>query len=186
MRRPIYEQKPLFRRVNSRTHGIVHGGGEYAWRRNTKAERQSEATHGSMHAGARHGFDYTPLFRFLLSKVGGDWSEIHSEAVARLDRAAPIFWLVARVENERKASVRVGENTYWSGLYVDESGRLARVDPTLNIDDLTPECPCCTHTFNGEPFTRKFVGAWPRYVTQGFGPKPQPSPCRHASPRKTT
>jgi hypothetical protein len=158
----MHEIKPLFRSVNSRTHGIVHGGGDYAWSRNTKAEQRNEAARGSMRAGRRNGRDYTPLFKFLLSQVGKAWADVRSRAVARLDSEAPIFWLVARSENERKSKARIGESTYWSGLYIDEQGHLAIVDPCLSIDDLTPECPCCTHTFNGEPFTQKYAGRWPR------------------------
>lgn len=61
-----------------------------------------------MHGRARHGRDYTPLFRFLLSKVGGDWDAIHAEAVSRLDTPEPIFWLVALNEADRKPYVRIG------------------------------------------------------------------------------
>jgi len=109
-----------------------------------------------MHGKKQQGLDYTPLFRFLLSKVGEDWSEVHSQAVARLDRPEPIFWIVAASEADKKPVVRAGENSYYSGLYVDQDNRLALVDPELKLEDMRPTCSCCTHTFNGAPFTLEY------------------------------
>ncbi|TGQ64206.1 hypothetical protein EN829_020265 [Mesorhizobium sp. M00.F.Ca.ET.186.01.1.1] len=148
-------KEPLYRKVNTRTHRVHHGnGGEYRWSRNTK--REDRTNRGSMHDGHRHGLDYTPLFKFLLAHVGDDWAAVHSEAVARLDRAEPIFWMVARSEADRNRYIRVGECSYYSGLYVDDENRLARVDPDLRVEDMEPSCACCTHTLNGSPFTSVF------------------------------
>lgn len=153
----MQRKKPLYRKVNTRTHGVQHGdGGEWRSSRNTKAVKQNLAFNGSMHSHHRHGLDYTPLFRFLLSRVGNDWDETYSEAVTRIDRSDPIFWLVARSEDERQPHVRLGESSYYSGLYVDENKRLALVNPTLTVDDMKPTCRCCTHTFNGERFTQPY------------------------------
>ena len=151
-------KEPLYRKVNTRTHGVRHGaaGGDYRHERNSKAVKTSEATRGSMHKSHRHGLDYTPLYRFLLSKVGQDWAEVHSEAVARLDREDPIWRMVARTEAEKRDLVCLGESSWFSGLFVDGDGRLARVNPDLRIEDMEPDCPCCTHTFNGKPFVRKY------------------------------
>lgn len=140
-------KKPLYRKVNTRARGVRHRtGGDYRHERNTK---NADQRRGSMHGTTQRGLDYTPLFRFLLSKVGEPWDAVHSEAVARLDRPDPIFWMVALHEADRKPMIRVGESTYYSGLFVDEDGRLQRVDPTLGPEDITPGCTCCTHTFNG-------------------------------------
>lgn len=148
------QKEPLYRKVNTRTHGVRHGnGGEYRWSRSDKAEDRS--TLGSMHAGKQHGLDYTPLFRFLLSKVGEDWDAVHSEAVGRLDREEPIHWLVARTPADRKALIRIGENAYYSGLFVDGQNILRKVDPALSVESLYPSCACCTHSFNGKPFVQK-------------------------------
>ena len=147
---------PLFRKVNTRTRGVNHKfGGDYRHERHTKRECCSEKTRQSMHGRPRRGLDYTPLFRFLLSKVGEEWDQVFGEAVARLDRPEPIFWLVALRESEGNAYVRVGESTYYSGLSVDAEGRLRRVNPELGPEHLTPSCTCCTHTLNGVPFARK-------------------------------
>jgi hypothetical protein len=157
MERTQRAKPPLYRKVNTTAHSIRHGaGGDFHEQRNSKAAARSDAVRLPMHGKARRGFDYTPLFRFLLSKVGTDWNEVHAEAVARLDRADPVFWLVARQAHEEQDVVRVGESSYFSGLRVDEHGRLQRVNPSLDRADMTPLCGCCTHTFNGQRFTQAF------------------------------
>ena len=55
--------------------------------------------------------------------------------------------MVVRNEEEQKPYVGIDENTFFSGLYVDESGKLALVVPDLRNEDLTLDCACCTHTF---------------------------------------
>ncbi|WP_342367109.1 hypothetical protein [Pseudomonas fluorescens] len=107
-----------------------------------------------MHSHQRHGFDYTPLFRFLLSKVGRPWNEVFSEANARLDRPEPVFWMVALRESDKEEYVRTGENSYYSGLWVDEAGLLQKVNPQLTLDLMEPFYDCCTHTFNGVVFAQ--------------------------------
>ncbi|MGH1416484.1 MAG: hypothetical protein ACRBB0_23540 [Pelagimonas sp.] len=123
-----------------------------SFERGTKSGSQT-----SMHSGQRHGLDYTPLFRFLLSRVGQDWDPVFSEAVSRLDRPEPIFWLVAEQDNDRRDVVRLGESSYYSGLYVDAGGILNIVDPTITSERIQPQCPCCTHSFNGKVVPRKFI-----------------------------
>lgn len=150
-------RKPLFRKVNTLARGVHHRfGGDFSDTRNTKAQRELEGNHQSMHGRKQRGLDYTPLFRFLLSKVGCEWDTVYSQAVSRLDRPDPIFWLVARSPHERREYVRVGESTYFSGLYVDEQGVLRKVNPELHVEHLYPFCSCCTHTFNGKPFTNAY------------------------------
>lgn len=144
-------KEPLYRKVNTQTHRVHHdAGGNFRTQR--KARDESDASRSPMHGKSRRGLDYTPLFRFLLSKVGSEWNSVFGEAIARLDRPDPILWLVARHEHERSDKVRVGESTYYSGLYVDEAGILRLVDPDLRPQDLVPDCTCCTHTLNGVRF----------------------------------
>ncbi len=64
-----------------------------------------------MHSHQRHGYDYPPLFRFLLSKVGQSWDTVFSEANARLDRPEPVFWMVALHESDKKEYMCTGEST---------------------------------------------------------------------------
>lgn len=101
------------------------------------------------------GLDYTPLFRFLLSNEGSNWNEVFSEAKSRLDKTDPIFWIVALNSDEKKDYVRIGESSYFSGMYIDENGNLQLSNPDLKAADLSPFCTCCTHTFNGKIFGKE-------------------------------
>lgn len=153
-RNRTHSKEPLFRSVNTRTHNVRHDfGGDYRWSRRREGTLEER---GTMHAGQQRGRDYTPLFRFLLSRVGKDWTDVHREAVSRPDREEPIFWIVARTEAEQSSYVRIGERSYYSGLYVDENNRLAVVDPSLSVEQMEPICACCTHTFNGIPYTQPY------------------------------
>ena len=42
--------------------------------------------------------------------------------------------VVARTELDRQSYVCLGESTYYSGLYVDEDGRLRKVDPCQDAE----------------------------------------------------
>lgn len=151
------EKEPLYRKVNTRARGVRHDtGGEYRHDRNRKGAKESEALHAGMHGRQRRGLDYTPLFKFLLSRVGEPWVEVLREATSRLDDAEPVYWLVARNELERRDYVRVGESGYFSGLYVAGDGTLRVVNPAITHETLEPGCACCTHTLNGRRFTKPY------------------------------
>jgi hypothetical protein len=63
-------REPLYRKVNTQTHRVHHHtGGNYRTER--KALGESDASRSPMHGKSRRGLDYTPLSRFLLSKVAG-------------------------------------------------------------------------------------------------------------------
>ena len=155
----ITKQKEfLFRKVNTTAHGVRHRfGGEFSNERNSASNRKPDGGRLSMHSNVRRGLDYTPLFKFLLSKVGSNWNEVHAEAVSRLDRPDPIFWLVALHHADEQDVVRIGEASYFSGMRVDENGYLRCVDAALGPESLAPKCKCCTHTFNGVRFTQAYV-----------------------------
>ena len=158
-RRPR-KKEPLYRQVDTTAHRVHHGqGGDFSDDRNTRTTQTDETARSPMHGRRKLGLDYTPLFRFLISKVGTRWDDVFSEAVARLDRPDPIFWLVARQPHERRRYVLIGESSFYNGLYVDEAGTLQHVDPLVGPSSLVPLCRCCTHTFNGTPFTRPFAGS---------------------------
>jgi hypothetical protein len=145
-------KEPLYRKVNTKARGVRHNfGGDYKHSRNKKRETV-EQVKGTMFGRKARGLDYTPLFKFLLSKVGSNWDDVYSEAKSRLDKPQPIFWIVALNENEKEEVVRVDESTYFSGLYVDENNILQLSNPNLKSTDLKPFCTCCTHTLNGKVF----------------------------------
>lgn len=158
----LHKPRPLFRRVNTRARGVSHDlGGDFAAQRQSKSLPRNRSGLGPMHGRTRRGLDYSPLFKFLLSQVGEDWTNVHREAVERLDREEPIYWMVARSDLEKRSVVRVGDNSCYSGLYIGKDNRLAFVDPEINEHDLNPACGCCTHTFNGRRFTRPYVWGAP-------------------------
>lgn len=146
-------KKPLWRKVNRRTYNVhrqdLHGEAR---------DKRSSGGEASMHSKRRQGRDYTPLYKFLLSKVGEDWDAVHAEAVSRLDDPEPIFYMVALKEADRRPVMRSGESTYYNGLYVDAAGRLAVVDPGIDHTTFEPYCACCTHTFNGKPLVKDYTG----------------------------
>jgi hypothetical protein len=142
------QKPPLYRKENTTAHGVRHrSGGNFRDERKSRLPIQAESNRTKMHGKVQRGLDYTPLFRFLLSKVK-----------ERLDKTEPIFWLVALREHEREDYVRIGESSYYSGLFVNEDGTLQVVNPSIGPSSLQPTCKCCTHTFNGTPFTKPFAG----------------------------
>ena len=160
------EKKPLYRRVNTRAYGVLHradGGPKARDFRGTMAAQDVAHPVLAMPRGLRHGLDYTPLYRFLLSRVGQPWAAVHSEAMSRLDEEAPIFHLVTEDPGAFPLA-RVGESSYFSRLTRDGAGLLVRVDPSLEIGDLYPVCACCTHTFNGARFRNRFDPAKPGLI----------------------
>lgn len=148
--------KPLYRKVNTRARNCHHKtGSEARYDRNTKS-----GLNKNMKQGVQRGLDYTPLYMFLLSKVGQDWDKVHREAVSRLDREEPIYYLVVRDKDYKsvmgRPTVRCGESSLYSALYVDENNILQKVDPEYTNEKMFPTCDCCTHTFNGKPFVNKY------------------------------
>lgn len=153
-------KEPLYRKVNTKARGCHHNKGL-----NYREVRTSKNPSEKMKKNEQRGLDYTPLFKFLLSKVGQNFDAIFSEAKSRLDRSEPIFWMVReegrQIHGENfvangllPGSFRV-ENSFFNTLYVDENNLLQKVSPELTVNSFTPDCPCCTHTFNGKPIPNK-------------------------------
>jgi hypothetical protein len=141
-------KKPLYRRHNKLAMGFRHNslGGDFRNLRNTKELKNFEGTHKSI-GRTRGGYDYTPLFKFLFSRVGGNWDAIFSEAVNRLDKQEPIFWLVdIQFQQGDYGVVRIGESSYYSKLTIQDN-QLIIAD--ANATPPAKSCTCCTHTFNG-------------------------------------
>ena len=133
--------------------GHIMVGKDFRHERNTKEMKEFDENEGSFKAmkSGKYGYDYTPLFRFLLSKVGKKWDDVYSAAVDRLDTPKPIFWMV---ELEPKRSIfTFSESTHYHTLTVDENGILVYVDKDATIK---ASCPCCTHTLDGKVI--KFKG----------------------------
>ena len=75
-----------------------------------------------------------------------------------LDREEPIHWMVDVHPplGAPEPTLRAGESSFWSRLYVDVDKLLQVRDPAITHSTLHPSCACCTHTFNGVPFTNKY------------------------------
>jgi len=164
-----FEKKPLYRKVNTRTHGVRHGHGGHARNdRNTKRLNENEGLRTKMRSGLNHGLDHTPLYRFLLKNVGQPWDGLHSEATSRLQDRDAIWHIVAANEAEERPLVWTSESSLYSGLTIDENKILRRVAPDITIEDLWPVCACCTHTFNGIQFANKYMSENERSIFHFF------------------
>ena len=144
------EKEKLYRKYNKTAMGFhnMRPGGNFRHERNTKKLKEFEGTHRSIKK-TQAGFDYTPLFKFLLSKIGCKWNDVHSEAISRLDKEEPIFWMVKlNPEPSDRGYMIVGESSYYSILTVDHDGILIKLKPDVELPKY--RCTCCTHTFNGK------------------------------------
>lgn len=152
------KKEPLYRKVNTTTRGVHHNSGsDFRHDRNTKAQKNSEEIFQGMGKKAKRGLDYTPLYRFLLSKVGKDWNSTHSEAVSRLDHEDPVYHIVLEPHESKESApdyVCGGENSYFSQLYVDENNILQKVNPDFNPKEIPQWCTCCTVSFNSLPLKK--------------------------------
>lgn len=153
--------KPLYRKINSTTYNCVHYHytGDAKYDKNTK-----NGVKKSMRKNFKHGLDYTPLYRFLLSKVGEKFDSVYREAMIRLNPVPFnecerfIFHMIAKNEDQIGSGyVRLGESTYFSKLIIDDNGFLQIADKNVTNETLYPFCHCCTHTFNGNLFINKYI-----------------------------
>lgn len=142
------QKEPLYRKVNSKALRCKHNKGT-----NFRNERGTKNPDESMKQGVKRGLDYTPLYKFLLSRIGKNWDEVHSEAKSRVDKEDPINWMVRNSKDDEDCFRN--ENAYFSTLYVDENNLLQKINPKLTVNDFSPLCDCCTHTFNGAVMTNK-------------------------------
>lgn len=149
--------KPLYRKVNRKSSYQCRcaeaKGGRFAWARHSKAMRQFDGRHLPMSRATSNylstGYDYTPLFRYLLSRVGDPWDDIYAYVKPRLNTTEPIWHIVSQpgIPASRGSFFCLGEGSYWSRLWIDDEGRLQRVDPTQA--NAEPGCWCHTYSFNG-------------------------------------
>ena len=154
----LNKSRKLYRSDNTTTrHYSINPGGEYRWGRNRKkAEDELLAKRETMHGRQKRGRDYTPLFYFLVKQIGQPWDKVFSEVCGRLDTTEPVFWLVALHEHQKRDLVRIGDSSFYPGLFVDGNGILQQVNPSITGKDVKVICRCCTHTYMGEPVPGKY------------------------------
>jgi len=154
-------KKPLFRKENKSslsTHYYVIKGGDFRHERHTKEMKNFQGNKKNMNPKNNLGYDYTPLYRFLQSKVGKPWNDVHAEAVSRLngkEGEKNIFYLVYPdltivhpLHGKVPPIVRLGEGSMYHSLTVDENGILQFIDKNAKCE--LSLCSCCTHTLNGK------------------------------------
>lgn len=86
----------------------------------------------------RRGLDYTPLLRFLLSRVGSDWDGVYARRSPGSIAPIPSSGSSHGTSTSKREMVRMGESSYYTGLYVDAAGILRVVNSALRAKDLTP------------------------------------------------
>ena len=152
------KDKKLYRKVNRKSscdfYRLEVKKIHYRWSRHTKKSKQ-QAMEGvkfipmksGKHNDITSGYDYTPLFHYLLKQVGRKWNEVYSEVIPRLNTTEPVFWMVDVKHTSTYECFKYGEYTYFSKLYVDDDGILRKVNAELS--NVMTRCDCHTHTFNG-------------------------------------
>ena len=122
-------EKPLYRKVNTKAANVHHGfGKDFKNSRNTK-----KSSGNKMKQGVKRGLDYTPLYKYLLKQVGGNWDEIYSKIKSRILDDDCIWYMVAKNKEEASETCGISESTYFSGLFINEQGILEITNPDLNI-----------------------------------------------------
>lgn len=153
--------KSLVRKVNTTAHGVRHGQTkkDYSQLRNRSVE---DPVKTKMTSGVEHGLDYTPLIMFLIKHTGEKWDDVKSKIKNRVPNLSVLDWFVFEEESEiefdniRYHYQRVGESSFYSAMYVSESGILKKVNELFNVESLPITCSCCTHTFNGKVSKNKY------------------------------
>ena len=145
-------EKMLYRKVNTKARNVHHHTGEdFKHSRNGKKEISSK-----MKQGVKRGLDYTPLYKYLIKQVGKNWDDIYSKVLPRVLDEESIFHIVSKNKETAQDYCRIGESSYFSGLFINENGVLEITNKEINHSTINPFCACCTHSFNGQLFTQKF------------------------------
>lgn len=166
------EKKPLYRKINRTPVTDMWKGGEYRWDR-AKHKKSDLKFEKMIKRGKGYSdYDYAPLYYFLLSKVGQDWTAIHSEAVSRLpnikDGKEHVWDIVFRPyeytgnPKDMCPYTRYGDDSYYSTLYIDENNILRKVDPDFHVEKLNNYYLWGrgTPTFNGKRIMNHNTDNW--------------------------
>lgn len=105
MKKDNIKDNLLYRKVNRRVYregGGVKKGSKYSYSRHSKESNKrfdegvgyKEPIKNAKSNYITSGYDYTPLFMFLLKNVGQDFDEILKEVTPRLNTIEPVYWMV--------------------------------------------------------------------------------------------
>lgn len=150
------KKQPLYRKVAKAINNHHFKGSNAKYDRNTK-----RGISKTLKKNIKRGLDYTPLYKFLLSKVGQNFNDIYREVIKRVSDRKAIFHMFRKHEFETGDFVRIGESSFYSKLYIDENNIIQKVNPDLKNEDFSPSCWCCTYTFNGSKLIKKYIPAEP-------------------------
>lgn len=170
----MYKDKKLYRKENKSSLSYIghkDTGGDFRHDRNTKRLKNFEGNRWKMSSRKERGVDFTPLYKFLLSKVGEDFDEVYSEAMSRMDgKRAPIFWMIVEntyieegiLKNSNGTIVRPdfnNEEAKFSTLYIDDENKLRKVSDLNKSEFKLESCGCCTQSLDGIPYVRNPIDA---------------------------
>ena len=152
---------PLYRKRNTHKRWDPDDDGrEYRHGRHTKKaakQLEDEVKRGPMNGGDYngYGYDYSPLFQYLLKHVGDDVDEVFSDASKRLTPFGIELFnhMVSRKPKEELSdSFYCGESRRYSQLYVDENNKIQKVNPNLG-NVCTSYGGQWGESFNGHPLS---------------------------------
>lgn len=152
----LKDKKPLYRKEADAINNHHHSGSDAKYDRNTK---RGISKH--MKKNVKRGLDYTPLYKFLLSKVGQNFDEVYKEVIKRVNDRSAIFHMFRKHEFETGDFVRLGGSSFYNKLYIDDNNTIQKVNPNLKNEDFSPSCWCCTYTFNGNKLIKKYINPEP-------------------------
>lgn len=156
----------LYRKINRRPsigRDLCNKGGKYKYDRHSKNSiikfnegvGYREKIKNSKNRSITTGYDYTPLFMYLLKNIGKDFDLILKDIKPRLNRTEPIYWIVDLTITKEMIDnglcidyVRIGESSSYNRLWVDEENRLQKVNSKFSNRSKWDKC--FTETHNGK------------------------------------
>lgn len=130
------DKKPLYRPMNKVTHnGPPHH--DYGFKNRYRFDRNSKQTVKDEKEFAEKSnikkqhknkntdiglFDYTPLYKFLLTKEGCDWDGVWKECQERLNTTAPVYNMVVNINHNGLPTTNMEAN-YWNSKMWSEEYR---------------------------------------------------------------
>jgi hypothetical protein len=171
------EIKPLYRKENKRslrTSYYVKTGGEARWYRNSKQEKEdieNEVTRQKI-PKKKLDMDFSPFYNYLVSNVGSNADEVFRNAVPRMPDVATTKQCWDYMFGKDSGEIhRMGENSYWSALYVDDEGLIQKIDPLAQPPREHYCYPGWTIGFNGKTLKINPLGTWNDEPTEPEVPK---------------
>lgn len=178
-----FKDKQLYRSANKSTYQNTlteKTAKHFRYTRNTKIMSGSIVKRGKMQPNNNLGYDYTPLIKFLFSRLNQNFDITFSEINLILNNGlhkpkvkteilSMINVLVHKqviindnIVNDNNGNIlssffRFGEATYYDSFYIDNDNNLKLIkDITKEIFEFCDyACHCHTHSYNGKKYINK-------------------------------